>query len=90
MYIFERSPMSTSATISKWGNSQGIRLPKSFCDQLHLSVGDEVSLSLENKSIIITRAEEQYTLEARLKNWNGKRDTSKEFDWGKPVGQELW
>lgn len=82
--------MGYSTTISKWGNSQGIRLPKSFCDQLHLSIGDEVSLSLREKSIIVTGSEERFTLRERMMRWNGTRLETEEFDWGAPVGKEIW
>ena len=33
-----------TATISKWGNSQGLRLPKSVIEDLDLSIGDELKI----------------------------------------------
>lgn len=82
--------MSDLATISKWGNSQGIRLPKSFCDQLGIAVGDRVDISLENDQIVIKPMVGRYTLKARLQSWDGTPVDTPEFDWGIPMGKEIW
>jgi antitoxin MazE len=82
--------MSKTAVISKWGNAQGLRIPKAFCHQLGISVGDRVSLSIEEDRLVISGANEEYTLKARMKNWNGVRNQAHEYDWGKPVGKETW
>ena len=82
--------MGDTATINKWGNSLGVRLPKSYCDQLRLSVGDEVSLSLDDNRIVITSPTEQFTLRARMQNWTGQRLKTAEPDWGEAVGKEIW
>ena len=42
-----------TATISKWGNSQGLRLPKDIVNDLHLMVGDVVNIFVENDKVII-------------------------------------
>ncbi|MDP2892820.1 MAG: AbrB/MazE/SpoVT family DNA-binding domain-containing protein [Sulfurimonas sp.] len=42
-----------TAVISKWGNSQGLRVPKDVMKSLHLSVGDEVNIFVENNKAII-------------------------------------
>ena len=82
--------MNDVAMISKWGNSQGIRLPKSFCDQLNLSIGDKVSVALEGEKIVLAAPTAKYTIKARIQQWDGKRLETKEYDWGGAVGQELW
>ncbi|MBK6303675.1 MAG: AbrB/MazE/SpoVT family DNA-binding domain-containing protein [Arcobacter sp.] len=33
-----------TVTISKWGNSQGFRIPKDILDKLNLAVGDLVNI----------------------------------------------
>ena len=33
-----------TATISTWGNSQGLRVPKGIMNQLRLSIGDKVNI----------------------------------------------
>jgi len=42
-----------TAKISNWGNSQGIRLPKNIIESMHLTIGDKVSVEVENEKIII-------------------------------------
>jgi antitoxin MazE len=84
----------SKATLTKWGNAQGIRLPVAFCRQLGLSVGDKVSIRIEDGNIVLSNEpDEQYTLKARMKAWTGRGAAlteSEEFDWGEPVGKEIW
>ena len=48
-----------TATISKWGNSQGLRVPKDVMKDLNLSVGDKVKIFVENHKIIIEPIREE-------------------------------
>lgn len=41
--------------IQKWGNSQGIRIPKAFLDALGLSIGDQVQIQREGDMIVIKK-----------------------------------
>lgn len=78
--------MSTG-TINKWGNSQGIIIPKAFCDSLNIKPGDKVSITLKGELITI-EPEKEYTLSALMKDYDGPMP--EEYDWGKPQGKELW
>jgi hypothetical protein len=40
--------------------------------------------------LVISGTNEEYTLKARMKNGNGVRNQTHEYDWGKPVGKETW
>ena len=82
--------MAKTAVVSKWGNAQGIRLPEAFCQQLGISVGDEVSLTIEKNKLVISNSIDRYSLKARLKAWDGRGASDPECDWGTPVGKELW
>jgi len=82
--------MAKTVTVSKWGNAQGIRIPDAFCKQLGISVGDIVSLSVSEDKIVMEKTKGQYTLEARLKAWDGRGESGPELDWGPPVGKEMW
>jgi len=42
-----------TATISNWGNSQGIRLSKEVIKNMKLMIGDKVNVLVENHRIII-------------------------------------
>lgn len=79
-------------TIVKWGNSQGIRLPKVLLDSVNLTDSDTVDVIVENGSIIIKKAETKKpykTIQERFKNFNGEYEPI-DIDWGKSKGRELW
>ena len=79
------------ATIQKWGNSQGIRIPKAFLEALGMMENDLVELSRVDDHIVIKKAkkESKLTLEQIFKDYEGE-STAEEFDWGAPVGKEVW
>ena len=83
-------------TIQKWGNSQGIRIPKAFLVSLELKENDTVELSQREDSIVIKKAQPHKTLEERFEEFYGcpfeeiQRVKIEETDWGKPEGTEEW
>lgn len=86
------------ATIQKWGNSQGLRIPKALLDAIGLRENDRVELvQVENGIHIQKIVQPQHrTLEERLTSFYGKpieeikTIESEEMDWGKAEGQEVW
>lgn len=40
--------------IKKWGNSQGIRIPRSILEQLNLQVDDVVEITMDNGRLILS------------------------------------
>ena len=86
------------ATVQKWGNSQGIRIPKALLDTLGIFENDRVELVQQEDSITIKKvtAPRQKTLEERLTAFYGKpldqipQLSEEEVDWGKAEGQEAW
>jgi len=84
-------------TIVKWGNSQGIRIPKTFLQNMQISENDPVDIVLEKEKIIIKKSTttKHKTIKERLVEFYGE-DYEKihlkqeEIDWGKPVGKEIW
>lgn len=77
----------TTGTLNKWGNSQGVIIPKDFCDRLGIKPGDKVNISLKDDKIII-EPEREFTLSALMAGYSGS--LPEEYDWGKPTGKELW
>lgn len=76
--------------IVKWGNSLGLRIPKSFADQIQVTDGSAVDLNLENGRIVIRPAPPKgYSLDELL---GGVTDENlhAEVDPGKPIGREQW
>jgi antitoxin MazE len=84
----------TTASV-KWGNSQGIRLPKAFLQNINITENDTVEVLVENEAIIIkkTYGKKHKTTKERIVNFYGKNfapENQVEMDWGKPVGKEIW
>ena len=84
-------------TISKWGNSQGIRIPKTFLQSIQIAENDPVDVTLENEKIIISKRNvmEHKTTKKRLLEFYGEdydqeSEPQDEIDWGDPVGKEIW
>jgi len=78
------------ATIQKWGNSQGVRLPKVFLDELNMREGNEVEILKQDDVIIIKNAApKRKTIQELFAGYEGDY-TPEEIDWGKPVGNEIW
>lgn len=86
------------ATIQKWGNSNGLRVPKALLDAVGLRENDRVELVQNHDSITIKKAcpIQHKTLEERLTSFYGKpveqidRIPSEEMEWGKAEGSEAW
>ena len=78
--------------IQKWGNSQGLRIPKNLLIDAQLGVGDEVDINVKDGIMIVTPTNfvrGKYNLKdlvARIP----KDSHAKEVDWGEPVGKEAW
>lgn len=79
------------ATIQKWGNSQGIRIPKAFLDALGMMENDLVELSRVDDNIVIKKVKKDtgLTLDDIFKDYD-EESTAEKFDWGAPVGKEVW
>lgn len=79
---------TVAAKIQKWGNSLGIRIPKSVAEKLNLAENSEVEIEHKNGTIVIFPAKKQYSLESLLKN------ITKENTHGEEVfereGNEVW
>ena len=59
-----------TVTISKWGNSQGFRIPKDILDKLNLAVGDLVNISQKDNKLIIEPAKKKkkYSIDELVNN----------------------
>jgi len=78
--------------IQKWGNSQGLRIPKVVLNEIQSSIGDEVEVySQEGKIIIepVKRIRGKISLKSLVKKIP-KNYKALEVDWGKPLGKEEW
>lgn len=87
------------AKIQKWGNSQGLRIPKTLLDAFGLHENDRVQLIQTEDSIQIKKIASVHnsSLEERLTSFYGRPieeisriEGDQEYDWGKTMGAEQW
>jgi len=76
--------------VQKWGNSLGLRIPKSFAQEAGVEAGSEVDLSVENGDLIVrpVRAP-SYRLKDLLQGVT-RKNIHEEVEFGDPVGREVW
>lgn len=76
--------------IQKWGNSQGIRIPKSVMSELDFSSEQPVELIVEDGKLIIKKAKSPRRNICELfADYTGDAPCG-EIDWGEKVGNEVW
>lgn len=76
--------------VQKWGNSLGLRIPKSFAEQAGVEAGSEVDLAVEDGELIVRpRRQPRYELKKLLRSVTSK-NVHKEVETGDPVGREAW
>ena len=76
--------------VKKWGNSQGVRLPKEVLEMAGFSLNDVLSVNVSNGVIMLTREFKHKTLEERDAAFGGELNLDGEYDWGEPLGREVW
>ncbi len=76
--------------IQKWGNSNGIRLPKIILDTLNLNNNDELEIVIKENNIVLSKSEtrKHITLAERLEN-NKTKYKFEEWETGKAIGNEV-
>ena len=76
------------ATVKKWGNSLGVRIPNLIARELSLKDGSLVDITDRGKEIIIKPVQKN-KLSEMLCNIN-EHNIHKEVETGGPVGKEVW
>lgn len=81
---------NSSLKITKWGNSQGIRLPMAVMELLSLKTGDELQMTVESNSITLTpNKKRRVSIAERFANYEGP--TQQEEIWSdEVVGKEVF
>lgn len=98
IYNREKEMRVLYATVQRWGNSHGVRIPKALLDALDIRENDRVELTERNGVIELRKVvgARHRTLEERLSAFYGKpvdkigRLDESEVSWGKPKGREVW
>lgn len=79
-----------NVTVSKWGNSLGIRIPKAVTDELHLSEGSSLTLTASAEGYVLRPGQPKvsYLLGDLLEHMRGEA-LPEVVDWGPDVGEEI-
>lgn len=80
--------MQTS--VKTWGNGQGIRLPKEVLQAAGIVIDEVLNVTVSEGVIKLEKPFRHKTLEERAAEFNGELNLDNEFDWGEPVGREVW
>lgn len=77
-------------TVSKWGNSLALRLPKEILNQQHVKEGDVLSVESEGAVIMLKKSRKitRYHLSDVLDGFKSG-SACPAYDWGDPFGREL-
>jgi antitoxin MazE len=72
--------MNNEATVSKWGNSLAVRIPKSIVRQARIAAGDSLAMAIESDgSITLRYARRRYSLDklvSKITPKNRHRETN--------------
>lgn len=79
-----------TTTIQKWGNSQGIRIPKMLLDSVNWSEDEQIIIEVEDGKLIMEKAKgKRKNIKELFENYNEDYKPT-EVDWGKLEGAEIW
>ena len=78
-------------TINKWGNGQGIRLPKAILELLGININDAVEIEVEDQKIIISKINinKELSLDELFRDYQEDYKPTL-IEWGTPQGDETW
>ena len=76
--------------IRKWGNSLGLRIPRSFAAEAQVEEGATVDLSVEDGRLLVRPLRvRKYALSVLLKKVS-RRNLHVEIATGRALGREAW
>jgi antitoxin MazE len=76
--------------IQRWGNSLGVRIPRSFAKEAGVEAGSEVDLSVRDGDLVVRAAKRRaYRLSELLEKVTAENRHG-EVDTGEPMGREVW
>ena len=79
-----------TTTIQKWGNSQGVRIPKILLDTVKWADNEQIMIVVDNGKLIIEKAKnKRKNIKELFADYKGNYEPI-EVDWGEPKGAEIW
>lgn len=79
-----------TTTIQKWGNSQGVRIPKIILDTLNWAEDERIMIVVDNGKIVMEKEKaKRKNIKELFENYKGEYEPT-EINWGEPKGEEIW
>ena len=85
-----------NTALKKWGNGQGVLIPKATVEESGLSLGDLLTITVSKEGFIILKPEgrryrrqKKVTIAELFNGYSGDYQPT-ELDWGSPQGKEIW
>ncbi len=75
--------------VAKWGNSLGVRVPKTLADQIGLAAGTRVDIVTEDDRLVIRPVRSCYSLASLLTDTTPEAYAAQAVDWGPDRGREI-
>ena len=76
--------------VHKWGNSLGLRIPKSYAAEADMADGSEVEITIQDGDLLIHSVRKRkFNLEFLLKQVDSD-NLHDEIESDDPVGTEVW
>lgn len=76
--------------VQKWGNSLGLRIPRSFAAEAQVEEGSTVDISVENGCLHVRPLRARRYLLSDLLKRVSRRNLHPEVSTGEAVGREAW
>ncbi len=82
--------IETQIHLAKWGNSRAARIPSKVIEQLNLADNQELRLTIQDDSIVLTPINKKPTnIHELFADWHDDGKREHELDWGESKGDEL-
>lgn len=76
--------------VQRWGNSQGLRLPKYVLESADIAIGDDVEVIPQEGQIFIKKVSKRKFDLVEMVSRMPRNHKVHEDGFGKPVGKEEW
>ncbi|CAA6820326.1 MAG: Transcriptional regulator/antitoxin MazE [uncultured Sulfurovum sp.] len=91
IYNLKEYIMRPEVSISKWGNSQGLRIPKSIVEALQINIGDKVKIFIDNGRAVIEPVKKRKKVDIDTLIADIPKDYKKDEELlTTPMGKEVW
>lgn len=75
--------------IQKWGNSQGVRIPKKILDTVKWTEGEQIIIIVDNGKLIMEKAKDKRkNIKELFADYQGNYEPI-DVDWGNSEGNEI-